>query len=199
MNHTQIGIVLRRYIPHKQKVSLFDRSMGRIEVIRSEKISLERFYAGSIIQYRSVEVHSHWYALDMVDMLHVPLGAAREDIFFLHHLLELAYYFLPPHQQMQEVFDLLLFFSKAYSTIRTSLQKKIFLLRFFAYLGMYPEEDLIAGEVMHAIMYQPIDELLSKPVVLSERILDQWLVTCIDGHPQKGLFKTHAIGIADVR
>ncbi len=186
------GIILRRYLPKKQKISLLDRELGRIESIRVDRVSLEQLHAGSVLCYYPV-AHAQWYQLEGLEIIQVPLRVARDDIYFLHHVLELSYYFLPLHSQETNLFDLILFLVYSHEKIRTSLSKKIFLLRFFAYLGMYPEEDLVVPKMMRSVMQAPLEVALTLSE-FSEKVLEQWLLTCVDMHPYKDQFKTHLVG-----
>lgn len=98
------GIVLRRYTPRKSKIIVLDRELGKIESIPHVDILCH----GAVIEYFPKKM-CLLYKLESFQLIVAPLHFARDHIQFLHHVLELTYYFVPLDSRVPEIFDLLLF------------------------------------------------------------------------------------------
>lgn len=190
MNMQQhFGFVLRTYFPKKHKISLFDERLGRIEGFIFRATILQMISSGTLISYEA-RPKGNLHSIEAVNIQEVPLNAAKYDIYFLHHVLELCYYFLPLHYAMPSIFHLINFVTQSSEQFHSSLQKKLFLLRFFSHLGIHPDEDTAPSGSLHNLLSQPIDSMLKMKVAIAESKLDQWLLACMESHPQKAQFKT---------
>lgn len=184
------GIVLRVQAPYRHTISLFDGMQGRIQAVA--QTAAFPLMHGELIAYR-LEPWKHMYRLCDIQALKLPAAWVRNDILFLHHLLEMAHVFIPEQSRAVELFKLcgLLYETDAYH-IEHRLLKKLFLGKFFALLGVYPEYafqketqlfHLFSGlgdEMPQEI--QNIDELHEK--------LKHWLLGCIQTHPHAKTFTT---------
>ena len=186
------GIVLKNYQPKKNKISLLDEHLGRIESFAPFSIK-QPLHVGSLVRYFPVQAGS-LYQLEGIQILEVPLELARSDIYFFHRVIELCYYFLPLEAAANDTFNLVKVLLNSNPYLGRDLQKKLFLLRFFVELGMYPEEDFPLGESLHYLLSQPIEVMLKKKIKISEQELERWLLSCIEAHPQKAKFKTMVVG-----
>lgn len=180
------GIVIKIF-PQKSSVTLLDRDEGIIEAHSDPSSKIKRLCQGAQITYH-LQPYRNRYLLNNVDFVAVPFSWARQDILFLHHMLELVIYFLPPKSAHPEVFDL---FSVLYSTpVRSSLLfKKKFLIRFFLLLGMYPEDEELLERVLQTLKI-PVDDPGDEALHLEAMHVDVWLLSCIRLHPYSQLFKT---------
>ncbi len=192
------GFVLRTYFPKKHKISLLDEQLGRIEGLFLHTTLLQTISAGTLISYE-VYQKGNLHRIEAVSIQAVPLKAAKYDIYFLHHVLELCYYFLPLHHAMPSIFDLINFITQSSEQLNESLQKKLLLLRFFSHLGIHPEQDLCLSDSLHNLLSQPIDSMLKMDVMIAESKLERWLLSCIETHPQKAQFKTIISGYNDAQ
>jgi hypothetical protein len=188
----QHGIILKNHLPQMHKCSIFDRDSGKIDGKALQGI--ERLSAGSVIHYYQ-KGRGSVYDLEAVEIVAVPLEMAREDIYFLHHVLEVCYFFLPYESGNKEAFLLVELLLQNGEQLKYDWFKKIFLLQLFARLGMYPEDTFLNEK--------PIKQLLAARSLPHDYELDPhthqaligWLTSCLAGHPQRHLFKTLAIGI----
>jgi hypothetical protein len=185
------GIVLRAYLPNVHKCVIFDQLIGKFDATAPK--GLQNLAPGFLVSYQRIAQYNQ-YKLEVIELIAVPVCISHETIYFLHHVLELCYFFLPHESSNESLFCLLEFLLHAADFIKYSWFKKIFLLRFFISVGMYPED-----EMLHT---QRIRELIEGPIILQDHMLDshtnqaltKWLRDCIAMHPQKHLFKTLAIG-----
>jgi len=151
---------------------------------------------GGFVTYQLESQHDR-YRIHDVELIQVPARWVLDDIMFLHHCLEIAFYFLPEHSNSDKIFSLFTFlYSEYVSTITMPLVKKLFLAKFFALLGIYPDfvnQDatkngyslfcaLSQSEGIALDIHNNIDELHEQ--------LRLWLVDCINTHPDIRLFNT---------
>src|SRR5579871_6396916 len=102
MNYNSIrqGIVLRVPSPDQHIVSLFDSQQGRLKALTNFSPSIVH---GELISYR-LEPWRQTYRLYDVHIMQLPASWVYTDILFLHHVLEMAFFFLPEHSCALHVF-----------------------------------------------------------------------------------------------
>jgi hypothetical protein len=177
------GIVLRSYFPEKQKVSVLDIQLGRINGIPQDTKMGMRLPHGSLIAYtvKQVSVNFILYDIDLIDL---PLGWEFTNFLFFHQLLELCFYFLPLHAQAQEVFYLIKELYGSQDIINTPLAKKLFLYRFFSVLGIYPVDARSYSAVFFNLISHSIDSKVDESTYkIINNDLKRWLMACIHMHP----------------
>jgi len=181
-----VGILLRKNSQRLSQVFLLDKNMGKIQTI-CDRLDLSR---GSLMAYNVITYGSSM-KLNHIDLLDLPIIQNVHDLMFFHQVLELSYYFIPLGKVVTDIFELLLYLYVYLQKLSNDVSKKIFLCKFFAHLGFYPEEDQCHRHVFQLVRVQCIDVLLDKPIDLYlERKLDQWLDYCISLHPCINNFKT---------
>lgn len=186
---------MRVRVPTSSKVMLFDEQQGKIEGVCLPFIA-RRLTHGCRISYR-LEPWKQLYRLDDVVLEALPASWASQDIFFLHHLLEMAGAFIQQEHRNSALFQL---FLQLYEHLDVghhdaqhhdeSLFKKFFLGKFFALLGVYPEHeerawqlfDLFASDKHESIATMERQELHEK--------LQKWLLACMQTHPRAHTFRT---------
>ena len=163
------GIVLRTSSAYKVAVTLLDEELGKIEGLIVGKNQAQRLFHGAVISYTATKSHSK-YRLTDTGVLAMPTDWVQgEDFLFFHHVLELADYFLPWEQQATALYQLLQLLYVRAEGIKTKQAQKLYLVHFFSYLGIYPEEGLKA---------------------LEKNDLGVWLSACINEHPQAAALQT---------
>jgi len=181
-----IGILLRRNSQRLSHVFLLDKNMGKIQTM-CDRTDLSR---GVLMGY-NLTTYGSSMKLNNVDLLDLPDIGSIHDLMFFHQILELSYYFIPLDTGVPEIFELLMFLYAYLQKLSDDVLKKIFLCKFFAHLGFYPEEDQGHIAIFQLVRAQCIDDLLGKSIDFSlERKLDQWLDYCISLHPCTNNFKT---------
>lgn len=188
----QQAIVLRSYLPYKQKLALFDYELGRIEIIAAKKKLFDRITHASLISYLAEEWNS-FYRMHDYELSAVPESWAHTDIYFLHQLLELSMFFLPLHTpQADKLFELfMLLYQPCLLRTEKELFKKIFLCRFFALIGMYPDNSSFYSSSFFRLISEPIDIMLDVQMDKAQHAqLVQWIYECINIHPEAHHLKT---------
>lgn len=182
-----LGIVL---FYKGRNISIFEEQKGRIDALLYMKPTAHsRVQKGSVISY-SVSCNNYQESLlQDVQVEHVPLLWAKDDIYFLHYLLELCYYFIPQGNSCPTTFSFFMNIFSQFSSFVTVLHKKRVLCKFFSQLGMYPYDSEIQ-QCVEQLLKMPIDNLMDADLQLaSEDLCDQWINWCIQTHPQGKWFK----------
>jgi len=121
----------------------------------------------------------------------VPFDLARQDILFLHHLLELCYHFIPVASCVAGVFDLLQFLYSADKRLWNNATKKLFLFRILMAIGLYSSQLALENEVIGELMYAPFGTLDTAELATRYAYsIDRWLHACVREHPYVQKFNT---------
>ncbi len=180
-----VGILLRKYTQTKEKSSIFDAYIGRLEaIIQSPHVHL--LHHGTVFSYYPTPKYNNIYLLTEIEIIHTPFHLARENINFLHHLLELCYYFLPLHSEHAAVFELV------EKTLSRPIENKLLLLfRFFTLVGFYPENVPFEKSYFLRLLSYPLETILKEKLDDEQlKMLESWLLQCVELHPEKKRFKT---------
>lgn len=182
------GIVLKRYTPKKQKISVLDAHLGRIEaVIRDERL-LQSVWPGMELAYMPLE-GSGIYFLDYTSMVAAPFASAQHDLGFLHHVLELSYYFLELNDVTPEIFALVEFVCNQSQEL--VYEKKILIVAKFLWQLRQDIEMLQEYQSIHRLLALPLEGMLNERVDVQEFThLLCWIRHAISCHPQQAYFKT---------
>lgn len=184
--------MLRTYKPRKYKLSLFDEQLGRIEcsIPFKKKTILDRVSAGAMVQYYIKPLQT-LYELHDVELIAMPSAYARHDIYFLHQVLELLYYFLPPELPSPELFTLFGLLFEPPAELYTNAGKKMVLLKFFSVLGSFPEETPVFDPKIYRLISLSIESMLKENLSAPLEVeVDHLILACIGAHPYKKQFKT---------
>lgn len=186
MTTRSTGIVLKTFVPKKQKIAVLDQYAGRIDVV----IFGAYVSPGSHISYALKSARTVIQISD-VTLENLPLHLAREDLLFLHHILEILYHFLPIGGCIEGIFELLhnLFLIKP---VAWSIHgKKIFVFRLLMIIGMYPETQILSVPHIRILNNIQVDTMHATHLDLEcGKALDQWLRHVIGHHPLIEYFNT---------
>lgn len=175
---------------NKKTISILDRDLGRIDLIINsgkKKFSPTR---GSLLKY-NLSKWQNIYLASNPELLAVLTEWAREDILFLHHVIELCHNFLPVNQPVREIFDLLLILYSSPNNLKNCFSKKLFLVKFFSLLGITNDNLNTYTVSFYFLISGPIDIMLDKECDDEvHRELTQWLLECIAVHPRASQFNT---------
>lgn len=183
------GVVLR--VNLYNKLYILDSKLGKIScILKYNKLSL-RLVNGAYISYNLKEYYNQ-YNISDIDILDIP-NHQLHNLYFLHHILELCYYFLPINYSanISQVFDLILHLYKYNIIFDRSLVKKIFLCKFFKMIGIYPDDFLSYDKDFIKLIDQNYFNIIDIENNLNLDInLMRWLLSCINLHPHSHRLKT---------
>lgn len=184
MNNT--AIIIKKLYSYGSHIALIDQQKGRINGILHNKPIIE----GSVIQY-TVDAMTKSSILKDVEYVYIPLQWGKKNLLFLHHILEICYFFIPLSSCAEGIFDLLCFLFRMQEASWSIINQKIFLCKLFLLLGVYPHMSFLKTDVASRLFYISLEDMLQLKVDLQEqRIMDQWLKQCIAQHHMSLDFKT---------
>lgn len=180
------GIVLRNFSPQKNKLALIDDRLGRIDGAFFSGTP----YTGALLQYHISHRSGH-YLVDQMNMINVPLSLARNDILFLHHVLEMCYYFIPIGSCIEGIFNLLQLLYAAHSVHWDTMAKYLFLFRLFSQLGMHPERYQLPPSLVQQLNALSLNSMQENEFSESDKKhMRNWLQHCLMQHPDVARFNT---------
>lgn len=185
------GIIVRVLYPLSNKIIVFDEKLGKIECIVSKRERIHMLMQGALIEYSLVPWRSI-YRMMFVEQCALPMAWVKDDILFMHQLLELIIFFAPFNSPLPSLFESYLFLYHAeYAPDDVIFFKKLFLCRFFALLGIVPEEELYFNALFFSLISGSIGSMLNaQSGDRLERIIHEWLYGCISTHPYAFQLKT---------
>lgn len=180
---------------------------GKINLIILFSVLKQVLSAGTLIDFSRRKVNGDIYVTNDIEILMIPINDVKKNIYWIHHFLEICYYFLPLELPCKDVFQILkeffriskkeLFFKPYFSLV-----KKICMIKLFKLLGFYPEREFsLYDTLFENILAVSIDSsdiqkvrslniLLSKITSFMVKEIDLWLFECLNNHPYLHLFKT---------
>ena len=178
------GIILKTFFPKKMKMAVLDLQLGKIEAVPPSDL----FTAGSLLSYH---VQQRIYFLYEISLMDMPLSLAKDDILFLHHVLEICYFCVPFGSASPEIFSLIIYLYKDHSEPYTYDFKIAFLFKLLIFLGMHPDEPHFQDPVYYHLARESIDTIMDKSIHLdTKQTLHEWVRSCIAIHPLVYAFKT---------
>jgi hypothetical protein len=139
------GVILYSHIPLRRMVTILDTVQGKVDcMVRARH--MPPLAHGTLAEYVLQEKNDLKIA-SFLEPLAVPAEWVREDIYFLHHVLELCTMYIPACHTAQEIISLL---SLLYAPWKSDVEgrggapffKKLFLCKLHTLLGMYPDEEV---------------------------------------------------------
>lgn len=151
------AIVLKNYFPKKNKVTILHEQFGKISLFINEKQQAARLCNGSLIYCDVVKKQSFLsYQCDFVDAYFIPFDHDLYDLYFIHDVLKICLQFMPDHIGMHDVFTLIIGMYRQLEGMQVC-QKKIYLLKLFLYVGIFPENKKLYQNVMQDIQLHTHD------------------------------------------
>lgn len=176
------GIVLKKRI---NQLVVLDSQMGKVGFVSTN----ENICVGALICYQRVP-RKHLLISDIETVI-VPIGLAQDDILFLHHVLEVSFYFLSNESPAPEVFYLIQFLYTYKMRPLPLLFKKVFMAKLLLVCGEYQEDKVFHATYFQMLISESVDIIVNRGLNLEfERCLDEWLLKCISRHPKIEQFKT---------
>lgn len=190
------GVILRVNPSISKKILLLDHREGMIDVyLQNTPYVLQH---GRLIRY-ALSKRKSFFVIQDIELIAEPAVWAQSDIFFLHHVLEIAATLLAPHNPSADVFDL---FTALYQTSYNqfclpdrAFFKKCFLAKLFALVGIYPENNHSCPHAFSPELFRLISGSLdtmvrSAPNPMRDEQISQWLKACVAVHPEVNGLKT---------
>ncbi len=157
------AIVLKNCFPKKNMVTILHEQFGKINIFIYEKHPAVRLCNGALIYCHVVKKQTSRYQCDLVDPYFIPFDNAAYDLYFIHDILKICLRFMPDQNKMPEIFNIVIDIYQHLESLSVC-QKKIYLLKLFLFLDIFPENKKLYQLVMQdtALHNHDMDELLEK-------------------------------------
>ncbi len=180
------GIILKTFFPKKMKMVVLDQQLGKIEGVPPS----DQFAVGSLLSYHAQQ-RGTVYFLHEINLIDMPLSLAKEDILFLHHVLEICYFCAPFGSNVPEIFHAVMQLYQERPTAYVHEFKIAFLFKLLILLGMHPDEPRFEDPFYYYLARESIDTIMDKSIHLdTKQALHEWVRRCIAIHPLIHVFKT---------
>lgn len=177
------GIILKKLATNK--VALLDRYAGRIDLFLFD----DQSSVGALMQYQ-IHHNQHYASAESVVFDSFAPVHSYEDLLFIHHVIELCYFFIPVNSSTNGVFELVHTLYTRSHLYQMKKNKKYLIYQLLLTIGFYPEwkADSIVEKRLAVLS---IDTLDNESIDLEcEQFLHRWLLSCIRQHPRFSEFKT---------
>lgn len=168
-------------------VALITRDRGRIDRFFFPKRLQNNISAGTIISYQE-QNKKNYTMIEEITIEHVPLEWARTDIYLLHYILEICYFFMPVDGGGRAIFLLVKDMYRNFNLFTSLEHQKIIVCKLLAHLGIIPDNDSI-HEQATLLLQTSIDTL---DIIASQiHIYDceQWITWALESHKEGEWFK----------
>ena len=215
MQNKELGFVLKRFLPFKQKLSVLCCRQGKIELITNPPQKCRQLWPGMLIAFDLCNTFKKVHVANNIEIILTPISNQKNRtiaICWLHNLLELCYYFTPLQNPESDLFYhlynccLITKFERFFSD-HLDIIKKIYLLKFLELIGFYPDKEFVPIlNFYEQLTYASIDfnnrcqvESLKRELQKMKhsqiKKMEKWIISCLSSHPQFKIFKT--IGMKD--
>lgn len=209
----ELGFVLKRFLPNKNKLSILTKSSGKIEIITRPTERIFQLWPGMLLAFDPLVPNKSWSTSNKIffaqnlEIMMSPYYNNALSMGWVHQLLEICYYFSPLHNPANEIFRHLYnsfnieFLDKQFNS-ELFVIKKIYIIKLLELLGFYPTKDLI----IYLSLYQELCSMyinsidkdkvellknnLQKVGMIQIEKIDNWIKQSLVSHPNFKFFKT---------
>lgn len=199
MNSDSLGLVLKRFIPYKNKVSILDQTQGKTTLVSMSSNLIYKLWPGMVVKYNSLSNNSKNIITSKVNIIIYQQNMTKQSIHWFHSLVELCYYSLPLGLPAHDVFDFLcnaqlLLEKQNILKSKLNIVKKIYLLKLIELLGLSSYESISFNFKVLPLLSQGFIDFSNKQNVESVDIvidkIDDNMHKQIDLYI-KGIIKSH--------
>jgi hypothetical protein len=145
-----------------------------------------------------------WVA-DHVSVHAAPIPQTHHNIIWLHHILELCYYFLPLESPAADIFFYLkkccclIWQCEVLDMQWQAIVKKMCVIKLLSMIGFYGCGDIreylalfqeLSDLFIDFTNEQKVEFLKQRLVLLKTIDMDEWILSCLKNHPMFQTFKT---------
>ncbi|MFA5075309.1 MAG: hypothetical protein WC436_04370 [Candidatus Babeliales bacterium] len=201
----ELAFVLKKFLPNQQKFSVLTKNYGKIYIFVQPMQKGLFLWPGMLIFFNLQNYQKNFYFVDNIEILLSP--DKNFDLNWIHHIIELCYYFIPMHNPCDKVFGFV-FNCFLFSKFEVIFEKHIFLIRnisilkFFEIMGSCLSYDFnkylqlyenLTNFLIDISNKQKEDFLRTNLAQIDEleiKNINKWIFSCISQHPCSKLFKT---------
>ena len=195
---TEVGFILKRFFPQQKKISLLTRSKGKIILLFKKDKVCQALWPGMLISCEPIE-YGNYYFVNSVEVISEVSSQQQYDIYWVHHLLELFYYFIPladPSDRLFDQFERYLTILN-HQAIQASIQlilKQLCIVHFLCSMGSYamPQGLRYALALLSSpdVCLNDVEKEIINFCSYDVNRINRWIMSCLRKHPSFRSFKT---------
>jgi hypothetical protein len=175
------GIILYNFWPRKSVITLLDHRYGKVDAYVNRPYMLVK---GALVSYALSGI-STISKITNINVEAVPLVLARENLVFIHGLLELTYYSVPHSCGNEDLFSLLWHIFWCEVAIDDAV-KNLVVMRILFSTDCYESQVPLASNLLYYLLSLDPAAMLKEQLGRYEQsALQQWIYQCLVRHPNK--------------
>lgn len=201
------GFIVKRFLPNEQKVSVLTLSYGKNSLFIKDPLLCNRLYPGMVITYVLFKKNGSSHEVTNLEIVELFKNTSFQDTIWIHHILELCYFFCPLNNPCDEIFLFLTQYFYFFNNIAILLTNRlpfytVSLVKLLTLFDFQPKpllthfEDIFESLVAYSIDIdkpQNLESIIECLQAIPEKTLLQarlWGAECIKKHPCFASFKT---------
>lgn len=189
------GIILRTF--HHERMCVFTQQLGKI--FCTNKTKKQPMIPGSLLLANLAQKQMPTLQIEHIHDIIYPIIETARDLVWLHHVIELYYFFMPEHQASQNDYDFFGHYTTTPKKIATTPQQEIYFQQlavshFLSHAGFYeqPALRIYAKKFEEVIDRSSVSAVPFSVNSSEERFIRDLILRCLQEHPQFRSFKTIA-------
>lgn len=202
-----LGIILKRFYPQKQKFSVLTQNMGKINLVPPFDKKGSKLWPGTLIEFSQSKKFETIIYADNIEIHNIPIDYDYYNMCWQHIILEICYFFMalddPSPKIFEYVYNALVFFPKTNENmVNNKLIKRFIITYLFFLLGFYHDEKVEEVfskynlDVKSGIDFSSLETVKSmessfdKKLTEDIQIINNWILENLNQHPNNNFFKT---------
>ncbi len=95
MHNKEFGFILKRFLPYKKKLSVLCCQKGKINLITQPTEKCHQLWPGMLICFTPTFNNKKICIAHDIEIIMSPEQENFSNLYWVHHLLEICYYFVP--------------------------------------------------------------------------------------------------------
>ncbi|MCF7799597.1 hypothetical protein K9L05_02790 [Candidatus Babeliales bacterium] len=204
----ELAFILKKNILNQHKISVLTQKHGKIYLLENSIKKSQFLWPGMLISFKLHDMKyqkQNYFVCSNIEILLSP--DKNFDLNWIHHVLELCYYFIPLQDSCDKIFGFV-FNCFLFSKLELIFEEHVFLIRsvsllkFLEITGCYLSSDFskylqlyqnLTNFLVNIANKQKEDFLRTNLDQISEfeiKKITKWIFSCISQHPCSKLFKT---------
>jgi hypothetical protein len=178
------------------RLCIFTRTLGKIFCAAKKTTHQSQLIAGSILTINIAQKRPDTFTIEYIDNTIYPDIRTTQDLSWLHHVLELYYFYLPEHQVSVRDFDYLIHYLALIKLNHESISsinlQNLAISHFLSQTGFHEQPALHRyAKIFEEFIDPSVSSGVPSSLTSIEKVSIQNLILrCLQEHPQFHKFKT---------
>lgn len=209
MENQQIGLILKRFLPFKNKISILSKTNGKHNLITLPSNLSQKLWPGMIIEYKLIKNNNNNINMisNHINIISTLTNITKQNIKWLHNILEVSYYSLPLASPAPEIFEILylsIYLLDKQDIFNENFQiiKKVYFLKLINLLGIsicenydtyIKQLDIFSSifiDISNELKVESVKAALKKIDKKTQNNIDLLIKESIKNHPFSKNFKS---------